>query len=214
MAPCIIVHYDAATVCYRPPFSESNGGRAPLSGPRAGEPPRAQRGRSGLRAWDGESVAQSGWLRTTWGVNRCPAASVQVTKLRPDGPPQGQLVWAGARARLYEDACLGCGRPVLRLRGGARDHEIQISLTSALLAGLGSTGAGEVPLSGTPAGVGSKVQVPVTRRLPALHRQCNHHFLFWTTNLLLTSALLAGLGSTGAGGVPLWGPQTGTLIGA
>jgi hypothetical protein len=40
MAPCIIVHYDAATACYRPPFSESNGGRAPPSGPRAGEPPR------------------------------------------------------------------------------------------------------------------------------------------------------------------------------
>ena len=32
--------YDAATACYRPPFSESNGGRAPPSGPRASEPPR------------------------------------------------------------------------------------------------------------------------------------------------------------------------------
>ena len=105
-------------------------------------------------------------------------------------------------------------RTLGRLRGGARDHEIQISLTYALLAGLGSTGAGEVPLSGTPAGVGSKVQVPVTCRVPALHRRCHRNFLFWTTNLLLTSALLAGLGSTGAAKVPLWGPQTGTLIGA
>jgi hypothetical protein len=51
MAPCIIVHYDAATVCYRPPFSESNGGRAPPSGPRAGELPRRSVRLDGRCCW-------------------------------------------------------------------------------------------------------------------------------------------------------------------
>ena len=50
MAPCINVHQIATTAYYRPPFSESNGGRAPPSGTRAGEPPMRRMTTAALRA--------------------------------------------------------------------------------------------------------------------------------------------------------------------